>query len=76
MLRQQGKPNHAAKFTDMAVREKTQLEYKRGVTKKPANEFVRSSEAQQVPKSDLLFSVFCAQLCVFTKKAGLCILAS
>lgn len=48
VLLHQGKVNHAAKFSDMAVREKTQLDYKRGIERKHAKEFVRSSEAQQV----------------------------
>lgn len=48
VLRYQGKVKQAAKFTDMAVRESTQLDYKRGVEKKSANQFVRSSEPQQV----------------------------
>ena len=48
VLLHQGKVNHASKFSDMAVREKTQLDYKRGIERKHANGFVRSSEAQQV----------------------------
>lgn len=77
VLRTQGKPGRAAKFTDMAVREKTQLEYKRGVTKKQAGDFVRSSKAQQVPNHSCL-STICALTCAAVcpkKSAGLCILA-
>ena len=48
VLMRQGKVNHAATFSDMAVREKTQVDYKRGIERKPASEFFRSSEAQQV----------------------------
>ena len=48
ILRRQGKPNQADKFTEMAYKESTQLSYKRGNMEKTANQFVRSSEQQQV----------------------------
>ena len=70
VLRLQGKPGQASKFTEMAVREKTQLEYKRGVTKKQANEFVRSSEAQQVHNHSCLFAHRCTDLCSFNFTQG------
>lgn len=62
VLRQQGKVNVADKFTEMAVREKTQLEYKRGIDKKHANEFVRSSEAQQVLNQTFFVHDLCNDL--------------
>ena len=48
ILRWQGKPKQADKFTEMAYKESTQLSYKRGNMEKSANQFVRSSEQQQV----------------------------
>ena len=57
VLRKQGKPGAADRFTEKAIRETTQLEYKRGTHDKPANQFVRSSEPQQVLHPVLLFFV-------------------
>lgn len=48
VLRKQGKPGQADALTDTANKEKTSLQFKRGTREKHANEFVRSSEPEQV----------------------------
>ncbi len=48
VLRKQGKTAQADAFTETALKEKTTVAYKRGTHEKHANEFVRSSEAEQV----------------------------
>ncbi|KAL0024788.1 hypothetical protein WJX79_007329 [Trebouxia sp. C0005] len=47
VLRKQGKIAQADAFTETALKEKTTVAYKRGTHEKHANEFVRSSEAEQ-----------------------------
>ncbi|KAL0049608.1 hypothetical protein WJX82_005847 [Trebouxia sp. C0006] len=47
VLRKQGKTAQADTLTETALKEKTNVAYKRGTREKHANEFVRSSEAEQ-----------------------------
>ena len=54
VLRKQGKTAQADTLTETALKEKTNVAYKRGTHEKHANEFVRSSEAEQVCCSAML----------------------